>query len=302
VVRLWDTESRTVVATLPHEAAVDYVAWSPDGTLATATVGGTVHLWGADGKERHRFTVAPLRPGSLAFTPDGGTVAVAAGRPLDTEGTGEQPGPEYTLHVWDARTGAERTVVDLGTAGTSAITFTRDGAHLLAATYDQTIVEASGTRTEAVLRRWRTDDLTELASVPMGDEQVTDLSVSPDNRTLAVVGTGRSVRLWRLDGSGGWRTFAEHPAQLREAAFSPDGATLATITRNDTVIRLWDVRTGTLSANLTGQTSLLNAVDFAPDGNTLATAAAGASVGLWTLDVRQVIDRLCRVLGDHPSC
>jgi WD40 repeat protein len=302
VVRLWDTESRTVVATLPHEAAVDYVAWSPDGTLASATVGGTVRLWGADGKERHRFTVAPLRPGSLAFTPDGGTVAVAAGRPLDTEGTGEQPGPEYTLHVWDARTGAERTVVDLGTAGTSAITFTRDGAHLLAATYDQKIVEASGTRTEAVLRRWRTDDLTELASVPMGDEQVTDLSVSPDNRTLAVVGTGRSVRLWRLDGSGGWRTFAEHPAQLREAAFSPDGATLATITRNDTVIRLWDVRTGTLSANLTGQTSLLNAVDFAPDGNTLATAAAGASVGLWTLDVRQVIDRLCRVLGDHPSC
>lgn len=302
MVRLWDTGSREVVATLPHQAAVDDIAWSPDGTLATVTVDGTVRLWGADGRERHRFTVAPRRPGSLAFAPDGGTLAVSAGRPLDTGGGGgEQPGPEYTLHVWDARSGAERGVLDLGTAGTDAITFTHDGAHLLAATYDLELVSASETRAEAVLRRWRTDDLTELSSVPLGDEQVMDLSVSPDGSTLAVVGTGRSVRLWRLDG-GGWRTIAEHPAPIREAAFSPDGATLATVTRNDTVIRLWDVRTGNLSANLTGQASLLNAVDFAPDGRTLATAASGASVGLWTLDVREVTDRLCRVVGDHPSC
>ena len=53
-------------------------------------------------------------------------------------------------------------------------------------------------------------------------------------------------------------------------AFSPDGRTLASGSRDKT-IRLWDVETGQPQATLKGHENRVNAVAFSPDGRTLAS-------------------------------
>ena len=88
-----------------------------------------------------------------------------------------------------------------------------------------------------------------------------------------------------------------HPALLGELltghtnivpamAFSPDGKTLATGSKDRTV-RLWSLADPAhptlLGQPLTGHTNDVDAVAFSPDGKTLATGSADRTVRLWSL-------------------
>ncbi|MBI3248823.1 MAG: WD40 repeat domain-containing protein [Deltaproteobacteria bacterium] len=71
-----------------------------------------------------------------------------------------------------------------------------------------------------------------------------------------------------------------HTDWVWSVAFSPDGTTLASGSRDDTV-RLWDVAQGQQRAVLQGHTNMVASVAFGPDGTTLASGNVDRTVRLW---------------------
>jgi WD40 repeat protein len=74
-----------------------------------------------------------------------------------------------------------------------------------------------------------------------------------------------------------------HRGQVHALAFSPDGHSLASASRDRTA-RLWKPFTGEEARVLAGHRGPVNAVTFSPDGGLLATASGDMQVKVWTAD------------------
>lgn len=119
------------------------------------------------------------------------------------------------------------------------------------------------------------------------------MALSPDGNLLVSAGTftNQPVTVWEAATGRQLRTLSE-PGEtgidlgISTMAFSPDSRVLATAA-SDTMIKLWDVATGTLLQKLVGHTTAVSALGFSPDGKTLASGTKEegdqAGVRLWTI-------------------
>ncbi|MFI5679372.1 nSTAND1 domain-containing NTPase [Streptomyces cellulosae] len=110
-----------------------------------------------------------------------------------------------------------------------------------------------------------------------GTEPVYSLALSGDGHTVATGSADGRVRIWSLPNGRLRHTLPGHGTG-EEAAFSPDGRTLAVATGE--VVRMWDPVTGRKSGDLTIHGGAIRGIAFSPDGRTVAAASA-TTVRVW---------------------
>jgi eukaryotic-like serine/threonine-protein kinase len=274
-VRLWDTASGQLRATLPHRGSVNAAAFSPDGKTILTGCGepgrrGAARLWDvATGQQRG----APLEHEgvvwSVAFSPDGRRVLSGGGRGRD--------GLKGQTQLWDAASGARVGPGLQPNAAVRAVAFSPDGQRFLSAASDGSIevVDLASGKGFGVLHP--------SPSVPQtgrstGSGAISAAAFSPDGRTFVTAGNG--AQAW--DAVTGERTGKSllHDGEITSVAFSPDGRSLATA-GVDTTARLWESPTAQPPSGRTIQFDLpITRVAFSPNGKKLLVAQVDGSVSL----------------------
>ena len=295
-VLLWDLHAGTRrFLKRSSQLSVNGLAFSPDGhTLASGSGDGSVVVWDVRTGKAELLPPRVDAVGSVAFSPNGRTLAVAdvvsggvdlwgtrehrwiGGLPVETSRTSgvafspdghtiASAGDDGTV-LWSARKRTQLSKQMYGKNQHAIVfspTFSPDG-RLLATVDNQGALGLFDLRTRAVLRQ------------PVNVEgKVNAVAFSPHGNVLAYAGSNGNVLLWAP------QTDAPSPSGglQGDVAFSPDGHTLATKDGRAVVLR--DLRTGKRQL-LDGGKGPVHCFAFSPDGRTLA-AGYEHSVLIWNL-------------------
>ncbi|MFC5754643.1 WD40 repeat domain-containing protein, partial [Actinomadura rugatobispora] len=252
---LWNWDLSTGQGNPVHMPEVlDYGAdvLSPDGRLVAGAVDTHIALADpATGRTTGRIDL-PGDAYALALTTDGATLASAR---------------DGATELWDVRTRRK-----IGTAfddGLNHLAFSPDGRLL-----------AGGKAYRGPIRVWDTAAGRSLTELYRGHSPMA-LAFSPDGTMLAgSTDPGAVVHLWDTRTWRETRTLRGHTGYVEALAFSPDGGTLATGSKDKT-IRLWNARTGASLATLTVDTDSVDALAFSRDGRSMASATGSGTIRLW---------------------
>jgi WD40 repeat protein len=286
------------------------MAYSPNGKVVATAQWNTVHLWDAvNGKPLKRLSSPEFRHwvAAVCFSPDGRKVAVMdhfahtvvvwnidKENPLFTvevkgrrfahqmdrakivfssDGKSLYTCDEMTIHAWDAATGKETKCIPYDGSATYWFAFSGDGKFL-----------ATAGNSKGIVRLWDARNGKVLHVLQRHKQRVCCVAFSPDGTLLATGGVDETVFLWDVKTGKAIDEWNMLEGRITGVAFSPDGKRLAAALEDGSsgkaIVRVWDLKERAEKLRKTIAAPGTKALEYAPDGKTLAWICGGQSVRL----------------------
>jgi WD40 repeat protein len=244
------------------EWEADSCTISPDGALLAST--GTdrqILVWDlATGMLRHRLADQPFRVTTLAFSPDGATLAC---------------GGDKSVRLWDMKTGTLLRTLTGHRAWVCTVAFSPDGTAVAGGGCDWSFHRGHDWPRPAwrgpEQSEWRIWNVSsgELKRAEAEPGQLLSLAFAPDGKSLAC-GIGNDVRLYGLASESPARVVASHDAGVTTVAFTPDGAAIVS-GGHDHAVRRTSLANGREDWRAPGHREQVNSIALSEDGSLLAT-------------------------------
>ena len=321
-IRTWDIDALEPRGSLPAAPCpIVSLAVTSDGRrLLTANADQSLVLWKSTMVQGQRTgSLGQYRafPWTAAFSPDGATLAVAAGGfeeqtdvclydlatkaekyrvtfPDSVRSIAFAPAGDVLalgfakkrLVLIDAATGKELAVLEEQPADApptprvrfTQVAFSGDGK-LLAATW-----------LDSGIRIYDVEQRKLIKTLNGHKERVLSIAFSPDQKQLISGSQDKTAIVWDLDRGERRFSLPSQPGVLGVGcvAWSPDGKTLATGSGKD-ICRLWDAQTGRLLQTLVAHEGKVFEATFSPDGKLLATGGEDHLAKLWDVATGKLV-------------
>ncbi len=256
---LWTMDGKPEATFQGHDWDVYSARFSPDGRMILSSSGdNTARLWTSDGKtikvleinEDNRFSQSIVS--QAIFSPDCKYVLMAANDRLNIN---------HRARLWDI-SGKELVTFGGHKEFINSVAFSPDGSQIITSSRDKIVrVFSLSGRLEKVLKGHSSN--------------VWSSQFLPDNQGIITVGDDHTIRTWTI---GKRFESYDNAVNVNYATFSPNGINLLVV--QDSVAQLWDL-TGDVMATMKGHHANINKARFAPNGNSVATAAKDGSVYIW---------------------
>jgi WD40 repeat protein/predicted Ser/Thr protein kinase len=284
-VRLWDTESDSLVWHYSVDEVVFSACFFPDGqrVAVAKALSQSIEICDArTGDVQRSIDRLGIETEDLAISPNGQQIACV--------------GHNGEAALFDIETGNEIKRWKASDLRLLALEFSSDGSHVLVGGHDaalQIFDAASGQRVARVENpggsvwdlaissdgqhvltaggtRWKNDELQQSGDFSLRMWRLPELAASPAETTVSEVTTAE-------------RLFTGPNSHGQAVDISTDGSQVL-VGHYDGGVSLWDVASGKEARRFPGADKAISTVLFWPDGKHVAAASEDASIRLWNIE------------------
>ncbi|MGE3316302.1 MAG: family 16 glycoside hydrolase [Planctomycetaceae bacterium] len=270
IVRLWNTESKKVDATLDVKTGyVKGIAFSPDGKLLATAGYQSLDVWEIATRTRkfksegHAGYVT-----AVAFSPDGKWFVTSS--------------EDESVRVWNAADGSEVRSLKGHSYPVNGVAFSPDGKQIASAAGDATRVTRRGE-----VKLWDAATGSAIAKFEHHAKSATSVAFSPDGKLLASTSVDEKVIVYDVASAKPIGEYDAHSRPTNCVLFTPDSRTIISgcggRAKGGDEVRIWDWKTGQERGAIALHKGPVAAVALSPDGRTLATGSYDKSAAIWDL-------------------